>query len=262
MTLLKKNLLLAIASIFFLNNKALADDCTTFNSAVQSLGFSFKSNYKVDNCCDFSGIKCNSNKEITEIKINNVNGIEAKFSNVADNLSNLKSLTSLDLSGNNFYGKFPNSLCKLTSLKNLNLSNNKLSGTIPYECKDLQNLESFNLQGNTDLTGYVPILSKVKKCAYKSTKLCNLPTAECRAAPNNCTLDDVKKTNAENGNPDPKSKTYEGAPTDRALSYDDYYNYGSNGYGYGSGYDNYGYVVVLVLLKLLVVVVSSFSLLF
>jgi len=235
MTLLKKNLLLAIASLLILGNKVMADDCSTFSSAAKNFGDDFNKAYTTTDCCSFKGITCDSSKHITEIKLNSINSKQANFVKVSDGLSSLKYLISLDLSNNKLTGEFPKSLCKLTKLKTLNLSGNQLTGSIPFDCKDLQSLENFNLEGNTGLKGYVPLLNNVKTCAYKNTGLCNLPNAKCNTAPKNCTINDVKSTNAINGNPNPKSDTFEGASTSRGIGYDDYY------YGYSNGYDNYGY---------------------
>ncbi|OUM65753.1 hypothetical protein PIROE2DRAFT_7170, partial [Piromyces sp. E2] len=98
-----------------------------------------------------------------------------------------------------------------------------------------------NLAGNKDLTGYIPVFSKVRGCAYKDTNLCDVPNSYCKNSPKNCTEEDYKTTNAANGNPDPKSNSYEGSDTrERDMSlYDNYngYSYGYTGY---NDYNNYG----------------------
>jgi len=192
--------------------------------------------FKIDKCCDFNGVRCDSDKNIREIKFNNVKKTN-DITKFIESISKFKNLNYLDLANDNIEGSIPKALCSITTLKNLNLSKNKLKGTIPYDCKNLENLEQINFEGNKDLYGYVPVFSKVKGCAFKDTGLCDVPNALCKNSPKNCTEDDYKKTNKENGNPDANSTTYDGSETrERDMSL--YENY--NGYSYGySGYDAY-----------------------
>jgi len=67
MTLLKKNLLLAVASLLILSNKAMADDCSTFSSAAKNFGDDFNKAFTASDCCSFNGITCDSSKHITEM---------------------------------------------------------------------------------------------------------------------------------------------------------------------------------------------------
>jgi hypothetical protein len=255
MKFLKNNLLLTVATVLFLGSKVHAgSDCEYLERAIKYFNDDLKKAFKVDKCCDFNGVRCDADKNIREIRFNNVNStkdINAFFERIA----NFKNLTYLDLANDNIQGPIPKSLCSIKTLKNLNLSKNKLTGPIPYDCKNLENLEQLNLAGNKDLTGYIPVFSKVRGCAYKETNLCDVPNSYCKNAPKNCTEEDYKTTNAANGNPDSSSNSYEGADTrERDMSlydnyngysygytgYDDYSNYGnydlSNYYGYNTGY--------------------------
>jgi len=269
MQFFKKNIVLAIATVLLLSSKVKAEnDCENLEKALKYFNDDVKKAFKIQKCCDFNGVRCDANKNIIELKFNNLNKTK-DISSFFDNVAKLTKLNYLDLANDNIESSIPKSLCSMKSLKNLNLSKNKFKGTIPYECKDLQNLEQVNFEGNKDLTGYVPVLSNVKGCAYKNTGLCDVQNSLCKNAPKACTEEDIKNTNAKNGNPDPKSTTYEGSETrSRDMTvydnsngysygytgYNDYSNYGaydtsnyygSNGYGYGygdwgytNGYDN------------------------
>ncbi|KAL6613005.1 hypothetical protein LY90DRAFT_513455 [Neocallimastix californiae] len=237
MQLLKKNLLSTVVAVLLLGSRVKAtSDCEYLEKAIKYFNEDLRKVFKVDKCCDFNGIRCDADKNIHEIKFNNVNKTR-DINSFIDKISNLKNLTYLDLAHNNIEGSFPKAVCSIKTLKNLNLSKNKLKGTIPFECKNLENLEQINFEGNKDLTGYVPYLSNIRGCAFKETGLCDVPNALCKNSPKNCTEADYVSTNAKNGNPDSKSKTYEGADIkNRDFSlYDNY-----NGYSYGySGYDDY-----------------------
>ncbi|KAL6590485.1 hypothetical protein U3516DRAFT_612488 [Neocallimastix sp. 'constans'] len=241
MQFFKKSVVFTIASLLLLSSKVNAEnDCENLEKALKYFNDDVKKAFNIQKCCDFNGVRCDADKNIIELKFNNLNKTK-DISSFIDNVAKLKKLNYLDLANDNIESSIPKSLCSITSLKNLNLSKNKFKGTIPYECKDLQNLEQVNFEGNKDLTGYIPVLSNVKGCAYKNTGLCDVQNALCKNAPKTCTEEDIKNTNAKNGNPDSKSTTYEGSETrNRDLTvYDN-----SNGYSYGytgyDGYSNYG----------------------
>ncbi|ORX88117.1 hypothetical protein BCR32DRAFT_263791 [Anaeromyces robustus] len=236
MRFLKKNLLLAVASVLYLGSKVEATtDCEYLEKAIKYFNDDLKKHFKVDKCCDFNGVRCDADKNIREIKFNNVNKTK-DFGSFIEKISKIKNLNYLDLSNDNIEGSIPKAICSISTLKNLNLSKNKLKGTIPYNCT-LDNLEQLNLHGNKDLTGYIPVFPKVRGCAFQETTLCDVPNSYCKNAPKNCTEEDYTKTNAANGNPDKKSNTYINADVkDRDFGlYDNY-----NGYSYGyTGYDDY-----------------------
>ena len=63
-------------------------------------------------------------------------------------LSNLTSIETLDLSGNDFHGPFPDEICNMTTIVELDLSFNNLVGMIPSNMKNLCNLETLSFSGN------------------------------------------------------------------------------------------------------------------
>ncbi|KAL1542112.1 receptor-like protein 43 [Salvia divinorum] len=67
----------------------------------------------------------------------------------------LKTFTTIDLSGNKFSGKIPDSIGNLNSLKYLNLSHNSLTGHIPSSLGSVKALESLDLSSNR-LNGEIP----------------------------------------------------------------------------------------------------------
>ncbi|XAR63470.1 Non-specific serine/threonine protein kinase [Bertholletia excelsa] len=67
----------------------------------------------------------------------------------------LSLVTSIDLSGNNIYGVFPEDITKLTSLVALNLSRNHISGQIPHGISRMHQLGSLDLSSN-NLSGEIP----------------------------------------------------------------------------------------------------------
>jgi len=241
MKLLKIDLMVTMVTILLLGTEIKAEsDCEYLEKGIKYFSDDLNKVFKVDKCCDFNGVRCDANKNIREIKFNNVKKTN-DISKFIENISKFKNLTYLDLANDNIEGSIPKSLCSIITLKNLNLSKNKLTGTIPYDCKNMENIEQINFEGNKDLFGYVPVLPKVKGCAFKDTNLCDVPNALCKNAPKNCTEDDYKNTNKKNGNPNADSNTYDGSETrERDMSlYDNYngYSYGYSGY---DGYDNYG----------------------
>ncbi|KAL3654894.1 hypothetical protein CASFOL_000680 [Castilleja foliolosa] len=64
--------------------------------------------------------------------------------------------TSIDFSGNKFYGKIPSRIGDLKSLYLLNLSHNALTGDIPGSIGDLKQLGSLDLSKNS-LIGKIPV---------------------------------------------------------------------------------------------------------
>ncbi|KAL4378942.1 hypothetical protein GQ457_02G028230 [Hibiscus cannabinus] len=78
----------------------------------------------------------------------------------------LSLVTSIDLSGNNLNGDFPESLTKLSGLVVLNLSRNHITGDIAESVSNLHQLSSLDLSRN-NLTGEIPSgLSSLSFLAY------------------------------------------------------------------------------------------------
>jgi len=236
MKFISKDLVLAVASVLYLSSGVRASDCDNLQKALKFFNDDVNKHFNIDKCCDFNGVRCDANKNIIELKFNNVNKTN-DINGFIENIAQIKNLRYLDLANDNIEGAIPKSICTIKSLKNLNLAKNKLTGTIPYECKDLENLEQINLQGNQNLSGYVPYLTKLRGCAFKETGLCDISDAQCKNSPKTCTEEDIKNTNAKNGNPNPSS-TEVAYPETRSRG--DFNMYDNYGYSYGySGYDDY-----------------------
>ncbi|MGK0363734.1 MAG: Leucine-rich repeat (LRR) protein, partial [Saprospiraceae bacterium] len=75
---------------------------------------------------------------------------------IPDNISNLSSLLTLNLSNNpNLGGGIPNSITSMTTLVSINLDDSGLSGEIPINIGDLSELSNFSVTSN-NLTGPIP----------------------------------------------------------------------------------------------------------
>ncbi|XP_059436271.1 receptor-like protein EIX2 [Corylus avellana] len=78
-----------------------------------------------------------------DLSMNNFNGI-----NLPKFLGSIKSLQYLSLSGSFFAGIIPIGVGHLTNLRRLNLSENNISGKIPSSFSNLCNFQMFNLKDN------------------------------------------------------------------------------------------------------------------
>ncbi|KAK0601435.1 hypothetical protein LWI29_024258 [Acer saccharum] len=78
----------------------------------------------------------------------------------------LSLVTSLDLSGSNLSGDFPEELTKLSGLVVLNLSRNHISGKIPENISSLHQLSSLDLSSNNLLGSIPPTLSSLSFIGY------------------------------------------------------------------------------------------------
>ena len=91
-------------------------------------------------------------------------------------LGDLSSLQILYLWGNELSGAIPAALGDLASLEQLDISQNELSGELPAKLGDLTNLQILYLNGNTDLTGPLPLtlsaLSQLSVLNIRETTLC------------------------------------------------------------------------------------------
>ncbi|VAI55522.1 unnamed protein product [Triticum turgidum subsp. durum] len=61
---------------------------------------------------------------------------------------NLRNLSTLDLGGNNFSGKIPDSIGQLKKLQELHLNNNNMSGELPFAVSNCTNLITIDLKSN------------------------------------------------------------------------------------------------------------------
>ncbi|XP_044479850.1 protein STRUBBELIG-RECEPTOR FAMILY 5-like isoform X2 [Mangifera indica] len=161
-----------------------------------------------DPCGDsWKGITCSGSK-VTEINLSGL-GLSGQM---GYQLSNLKSLTTLDMSSNNFKDSIPYQLPP--KLKYLDLSKNGFSGSMPYSITQLSELKYLDLSMNK-LSGELPqtfsSLSKLKKLFLQNNQftgsinvLASLPLEKLNVENNKFTgwvpeeLKDIAKTGGNN----------------------------------------------------------------
>lgn len=117
-----------------------AQALTSWSSSNSSLHF-----------CHWRGVSCDISGQIQALNLRNL-GLAGQLS---PSLSNLSSLTDLDLSINNFHGSIPSSLGRLRNLQLLNLSGNAFSGSIPSNLSRCSALRILYLSYNK-LDGQIP----------------------------------------------------------------------------------------------------------
>ncbi|CAN8240346.1 unnamed protein product [Cochlearia groenlandica] len=119
--------------------------------------------------CDSSweGVKCKGSS-VTELQLS---GFELSGS-LGYLLSNLKSLTTFDLSKNNLKGNIPYQLPP--NIANLDFSENELDGNVPYSLSQMKNLQSINLGHNKmdgELSDMFQKMSKLETVDLSFNKL-------------------------------------------------------------------------------------------
>lgn len=102
--------------------------------------------------CNWIGVSCDLHQRIIALNLSDWSLIGT----ISPHLVNLTSLTSLDISHNNFSGFIPNELSNLHGLKQLNLGNNNLSGEIPSWLGTFTELQLLVLDNNR-FTGIIPV---------------------------------------------------------------------------------------------------------
>ncbi|CAN0857892.1 Leucine-rich repeat receptor-like serine/threonine-protein kinase RGI4 [Linum grandiflorum] len=103
------------------------------------------------NPCNWFGIRCNSNYDVVELTLRDVN-LQGPL---PSNLHSLPNLHSIVLSSTNLTGSIPKHFGSYTKLTLLDLSDNSLSGEIPFEIFMLPNLQTLALNTNL-LEGAIP----------------------------------------------------------------------------------------------------------
>ncbi|XP_031480610.1 probable inactive receptor kinase At1g27190 [Nymphaea colorata] len=147
-------------------SQALSDPDGNLNSwtfANSSVGF----------ICNFNGVGCWNSRENRVLELR-LSGMKLSGS-IPDSLQYCSSMTSLDLSNNQFSGAIPAGVCKwLPYLVTLDLSNNRFSGPIPPELADCHFLNALMLSDN-QLTGSIPSqlsqLNRLKKFSVANNML-------------------------------------------------------------------------------------------
>jgi len=150
----------------------MATDCDTFSKALQFIGGTISKKYPENtDCCLYQGITCDTQRNITQIKISEVLSTTGDMNNFFEELSNLKFLTYLELKGisTNFKKGLSNKIGNLTNLKTLIYAKNNLeclSTELPNEIGNLINLEKLDLSGN-GFDGYIPkTIGNLKNLKY------------------------------------------------------------------------------------------------
>ncbi|XP_028796256.1 protein STRUBBELIG-RECEPTOR FAMILY 7-like [Neltuma alba] len=106
----------------------------------------------------WKGITCSGNR-VTEIKLPNL-GLSGSF---GYQLQTMTSVTTLDMSHNNFVGAVPYQLPP--NLQRLDLSNNQFTGSLPYSISDMASLTYLNVAHNQLQNGLSDTFQKLSKLA-------------------------------------------------------------------------------------------------
>ncbi|KFK33432.1 hypothetical protein AALP_AA5G012700 [Arabis alpina] len=103
-----------------------------------------------DDCCNWTGITCDSDNNITKLEL-----VNKKLSGkLSESVKNLNQIQVLNLSHNFIKSQIPLSIFTLSNLQILDLSNNDLYGEIP-QTLNLPSLQSLDLSDN-GLNGSLP----------------------------------------------------------------------------------------------------------
>uniref|UniRef100_A0ACD5WMP8 Uncharacterized protein n=1 Tax=Avena sativa TaxID=4498 RepID=A0ACD5WMP8_AVESA len=153
--------------------------------------------------CKFTGVECwhPDENRVLSLRLGNL-GLEGPFPQGLQNCTSMSSLdlssnnfsgpippdiarqmpylTSLDLSYNSFSGSIPENISNMTYLNLLHLQDNQLSGPIPVEFNNLTRLTTFNVADNL-LSGPVPLLLQKFDAYYfgGNQGLCGTPLDKC-----------------------------------------------------------------------------------
>jgi len=153
---------------------------------------------------------CSFPKNLCQLKTLKSLTVNMSFSETTlpECLSDITNLEELDFTDCQLKGQIPESYGNLKNLKILKLGGNNLSGYIPYSFNNLKNLEELYLERNTEITGYIPEMPKIKTCNYMLTNLCKSETTTCTEDLKFCTKEILETSNKNNGNPDPNNFDY------------------------------------------------------
>ncbi|KAE8692367.1 putative LRR receptor-like serine/threonine-protein kinase [Hibiscus syriacus] len=102
--------------------------------------------------CNWFGVTCTTNgSRVESLQLSSLGLVGT----LPHSLSNLTSLTTLNLSHNSFHGQFQLEFSRLSLLRHIDLRNNSINGTVPASLSHCHNLETLRLQGNR-FTGSIP----------------------------------------------------------------------------------------------------------
>ncbi|KAL6588485.1 hypothetical protein U3516DRAFT_287704 [Neocallimastix sp. 'constans'] len=116
-----------------ISGMAIPNDCTVIEEVINTIGNDLQKSYKsktLNSCCDFSQIICqnfNNQTAITEIKFNNYKNLSNQdMEKIISQFAKLPHLTTLEMANNLIVGELPNNLSELKNLEILDLSGNCL----------------------------------------------------------------------------------------------------------------------------------------
>jgi len=171
---------------------------------------------------------------------------------IPESIGNMDGIFHMDFSDNQLSGKLPDSLGNLKQLQFLALRDNKLEGYIPESFRGLTKLSTFELSGNQGLTGYAPLLDSITNCTYANTNLCVKEGAICDNGAQQCTEEDIKRTQENNGFKDFKEEDYGNSNSNSGC------NCGSNkGSSNDSSIFKKPLVIIIIIIVIAIVIFSA-----
>ncbi|KAI3456239.1 hypothetical protein Pfo_012902 [Paulownia fortunei] len=141
-------------------SKTLPDEIRVLQKLKGTLGLPLRFGWNGDPCVPeqhpWSGVDCQYDRTISKHVIDGL-GLDNQGLRgfIPNDISQLRHLQSINLSGNSISGVIPSSLGTITSLEILDLSFNFFNGSIPESLGQLTSLRILDLNGNS-LSGRVP----------------------------------------------------------------------------------------------------------
>jgi len=118
---------------------------------------------------------------------------------IPESVGKLDSVFHMDFSDNQLTGTIPESFGNLKHLQFFCARYNNLEGYVPESFRGLKKLTTFELSGNAGLKGYVPLIDTISNCTYTGTNLCYKQGAICTEGGHQCSLEEIKDTEENNG---------------------------------------------------------------
>ncbi|RAL51813.1 hypothetical protein DM860_010531 [Cuscuta australis] len=131
------------------------------------------------NCCTWKGVVCISATTAATIHVHELHLQNYNLSgDLNPSLRNLKHLTHLDLSGNNFGVTIPSFIGSIACLEYLNMSGAGFRGEIPHTIGNLSSLHTLDFDGSEDVTAdSLRWLSGLSRLGYLNLNHVNLSKA-------------------------------------------------------------------------------------